>query len=132
MSVDSIGNFLTVIRNAIMVSKTSLTAPYSKINQAIAQILKSEGFIRDFSLESRDDRPGKQLKILLKYVDGESVIHEITRLSRPGRRLYRAINNVKPVIGGLGIAIISTNRGIMTDKQARQLNVGGELLCQLW
>ena len=132
MSVDSIGNFLTVIRNAIIASKPSLVAPHSKINHRIAQILKDEGFIRDFSVEAQEDRPGKLLKVLLKYVDGEAVIHEITRMSRPGRRLYRAINNVKPVTGGLGIAIISTSRGIMTDKQARQLNVGGELLCQLW
>lgn len=130
MSVDTIGNFLTIIRNGIRVSKPSVAAPYSKINYRIAQILKDEGYVRDVVVEQEGSF--KNLKIVLKYVDGESVIHEIKRVSTPGKRVYRSITNVPPVIGNLGIVILTTNRGIITDKQARQLNIGGELICELW
>jgi small subunit ribosomal protein S8 len=131
MSVDAIGNFLTIIRNGLMASKPFVLAPHSKLSMSIAQILKEEGFIRDFVVvDSESAQPS--IKILLKYVEGESVIHEITRVSKPGCRYYSSIKNVKPVIDGLGISILSTNRGILTNKKAKALNVGGEVLCTVW
>ena len=130
MSVDSIGDFLTIIRNGVLASKRSIVAPYSRLKFEIAQILKDEGFIKDAVVEEEDNK--KYLKVLLKYVRGESVIHEITRKSTPGLRKYVAHDAIKPVIGGLGISIVTTNQGVMTNKQARARNVGGELLCTVW
>src|SRR5438552_14821690 len=103
MSVDSIGNFLTIIRNGLMSSKSFVIAPYSVMNTNIGTILKDEGFIRDSAIV--EEEAGKKfLKITLKYVNGESVIHEIRRVSTPGRRHYAGAANLKPVIGGLGIS----------------------------
>jgi len=130
MSVDSIGDFLTIIRNGILVSKSFVLVPYSKLKNSIADILKQEGFIKDVLVENIDNN--KYLKIVLKYIDGESVIHEIERVSKPSRRVYQSISNCKPVIGGLGIAILTTNRGIMTDKQAKKYMIGGEVICTVW
>jgi small subunit ribosomal protein S8 len=132
MSVDAIGNFLTIIRNGLMASKLNVVAPHSKIKCEIAQILKDEGFIRGFSVLEREGQAGLQIKADLKYVNGESVIHEINRVSTPGCREYKGISEIKPVIGGLGVPIISTNRGVLTNKQARELNIGGEVLCTVW
>ena len=133
MSVDTIGNFLTIIRNKIRSSKLYAEAPHSKMNEQIARILKAEGFIRGFEIDTTDTLR-KKIKIELKYVEGESVIHDIQRVSKPSRRIYEKVKNVKPVIGGLGIAILSTNRGVMTDKQAKNSSakVGGEVLCRVW
>lgn len=131
MSVDAIGDFLTVIRNGIMASKPFVVAPYSKIRAEIAHILKDEGFIKDVYVVDQDDVK-KSLKVMLKYVNSESVIHEITRRSRPGLRLYKGVDSVKPVIGGLGISILTTNRGVITHKKAKELGVGGEVLCTVW
>lgn len=130
MSVDSIGNFLTIIRNGFMASKASVSAPYSIMRHKIADLLKDKGFVKDVAVV--EDESGKKIKLLLKYVDGESVIHEITRMSRPGRRFYLGINNVKPVIGGLGVTILSTNRGLVAHDQAKAWNVGGEVICTVW
>ena len=131
MSIDVIGNFLTEIRNAILVSKRSLETPFSNMKIGIAQVLKDEGFIRDFEkLEGEGNK--HSLRVHLKYVDGESVIHQIKRISRPGRRHYESLNNIETVIGGLGISILSTNAGIVTDKKAKKLLVGGEVLCHVW
>jgi small subunit ribosomal protein S8 len=131
MSIDTIGDFLTVIRNGVMASKRAVNSPFSNLKYQIAQILKEEGFIKD--IEVKDDNGNKkEIKILLKYVDGESAIHEITRVSTPGRRMYESVANLKPVIGGLGIAILTTNRGVITNKKARQLAVGGEVICTVW
>jgi len=130
MSVDAIGDFLTIIRNGLMASKSDIVAPYSRITFEIATILKDEGFIHDCLVFEEDG--WKKIKIILKYVDGESVIHEIARASKPGRRLYTGATGVKPVIGGLGISILSTNRGIITNKKAKELNVGGEVMCTVW
>lgn len=133
MSVDTIGNFLTIIRNKIKSSKPYAQAPHSKMNEQIARILKEEGFIKNFEIDATDSLR-KLIKIELKYVEGESVIHDIQRVSRPSRRIYEKVKNIKPIIGGLGIAIMSTNRGVMTDKQARSAStqVGGEVLCRVW
>ncbi len=131
MSIDTIGDFLTVIRNGLMVSKPSVVAPYSRVKHAIADILKNEGFIR--GCEIVEDASGKKvLKIALKYVNGESVIHEITRQSTPGLRVYAGAHNIKPVIGGLGLSIITTSRGVLSHKKAKELGVGGEIVCTVW
>jgi len=129
MSSDSIGNFLTVIRNGIMASKPYIITPFSKFRLDIASTLKQEGFIKDAVVV---DEGKKSLKIFLKYVDGESAIHEIKLMSSPGRRIYKRNNAFAPVIGGLGVAIVSTNKGVMTDKCARQMAVGGEVICTVW
>ena len=131
MSIDAIGNFLTIIRNGLMASKRSVECPHSNIKVGIAQILKDEGFIRDFAVIA-DDETKKKIKLSLKYVNGESVIHELTRISTPGKRKYEKASRLKPVIGKLGIAILTTNKGILTDKQAKDMSVGGEIICTVW
>jgi len=132
MSIDSIGNFLTIIRNGLRASKPFIVAPHSKIKAAIAAILKNEGFIKDFIIINEENSNKKSIKIVFKYVDGESVIHEITRISTPGRRTYENADRLKPVIGKLGISILTTNKGIITSKQAKDLSVGGEVICSVW
>jgi small subunit ribosomal protein S8 len=132
MSVDAIADFITIIRNGVMVSKSFVSAPYSKMRHSIAQILKDEGPIHDFMIVNTDSDAKKLLKVVLKYVDGESVIHEITRVSKPGRRVYVGSKEIKPVIGQLGVSILTTNRGIIANKKARQLSVGGEVMCTVW
>lgn len=130
MSVDAIGNFLTIIRNGIMASKPSVITRYSKMQAQIGAILKKEGFIKDCVEIDQDGK--KFLKVVLKYVNGESVIHEITRVSTPGRRSYTGVHAIKPVIGGLGLSILSTNRGVISNRQAKELAVGGEVICTIW
>lgn len=132
MSVDTIGDFLTIIRNAVARSHRSVRAPYSRMRHQIADILKQEGFVYDVAVEEGEDVAHKMLKVTLKYVDGESVIHEVTRVSTPGCRVYEGTTGLRPVIGGLGVAIMTTSKGVMTDKQARQMSVGGEILCTVW
>lgn len=131
MSIDTVGNFLTAIRNALLVSNRQVTVPCSNLKMGIAQVLKDEGYIKDFKKED-GERNRSFLTIYLKYVDGESVIHEIKRISKPGRRSYQGLKNLEPVIGGLGISILSTNAGVVTDKKAKELAVGGEVLCHVW
>ena len=128
--MDVIADFLTIIRNGIAVSRLSVTVPYSKLKNSIVDILKSEGFIKDFSIEANGTK--KSLRIFLKYVDGESVIHEISRVSKPGRRMYRGFNDLKPVVGGLGVSILTTSHGVLTNKQAKARSVGGEVICTVW
>lgn len=130
MSKDVIGDFLTIIRNGIMRSKPFVSAPYSRMKHAIAENLQKEGFIKDVTVEG--EGVDKTVKVILKYVDGESVIHEIDRSSRPGRRIYTAAKGIKPVVGKLGISILTTSKGVITDKKARELGLGGEVLCTVW
>ncbi len=130
MSMDTVGNFLTIIRNGLQVSKPFVMVPQSKMNKAIADILLSEGFIR-FVQEAEQDNK-KALKIGLKYVGGESAIHELKRVSKLSRRNYSGVSDIKPVIGGLGISILTTNRGVITQKDAKKLGVGGEVICTVW
>lgn len=132
MSIDAIGNFLTIIRNGLMNSSPFVVMPYSNMRNEITQILKEEGFIKSFTILNENELTQKSIKIFLKYVDGESAIHEITRISRPGRRMYSGIKNVKPVIGGLGVSILTTNKGVITHKKAKELGLGGEVLCTIW
>lgn len=129
--MDSIANFLTIIRNGAMASKPSVRAPYSKQKAAIADLLLKEGFVKNVrQVQGEDGHPA--LEIVLKYVDGESVIHEIDRQSKLSRRVYTGVDGIRPVIGGLGISILSTNKGIITHKQAKKLRVGGEVMCTVW
>lgn len=131
MSIDSIGNFLTIIRNGIMAGRPSVVTPHSKMAVAIATLLKQEGFIRNVqSVQGEDGH--QQIVIDLKYVDGESVIHELKRMSKPSRRTYVGATAIQPVIGGLGLSILSTDHGVITHKQAKKLNIGGEVLCTVW
>ncbi len=130
MSKDVIADFLTIIRNGVSRSKSSVQIGYSSLRYEIAQILKQEGFVSDVVLEEKENV--KTIKIVLKYVAGESAIHEITRISKPSRRIYTSIDRIKPVIGGLGVNILTTSKGVMTDKVARQNRVGGELICTIW
>ncbi len=130
MSKDVIADFLTIIRNGVSRSKSSVLIGYSKLRYEIAQILKQEGFVSDVVLEENEG--GATIKVVLKYVDGESAIHEIVRVSKPSRRVYTSIERIKPVIGGLGVNILTTSKGVMTDKTARQARVGGELICTIW
>lgn len=130
MSKDVIADFLTIVRNGIVRSKSSVETGYSRLRYEIAQILKEEGFVVDVLLEEQAEQ--KTIKIVLKYVDGESVIHEITRISKPSRRIYTGVDRVKPVISGLGVSILTTSKGVMTDRVARKHRVGGELICTIW
>ena len=128
--MDIISDFLTVMRNGLMVGKRSVTVPHSNMKQAIAEVLKSEGYIRDYNVT---DEEGKaRLNIIFKYLNGESAIHELKRISKAGRRHYERVNGIESVIGGLGISILTTSRGLMTDKQAVKAGVGGEVVCHVW
>ncbi len=131
MSADIIGDFLTTIRNALMVYKRSVVIPHSKEKMGIARVLKDEGFIKDF--QKKEEEAGKpKLHIMLKYVDGQPAINELTRVSKPGRRRYERVSKITKVIGGLGVSILSTNKGIITDRQAKKLSAGGEVVCHVW
>lgn len=124
---DPIADMLTRIRNAQMAEKISVTMPSSKIKLAIAKVLYSEGYIEKYSVNPGDSF--SQLELELKYYAGRPVIEKIERVSRPGLRVYKGSDELPRVMNGLGIAIISTPKGVMTDKSARQANVGGEILC---
>ncbi|MDP3250928.1 MAG: 30S ribosomal protein S8 [Hydrogenophaga sp.] len=124
---DPIADMLTRIRNAQMVEKASVTMPASKVKAAIAQVLKDEGYIDGFQVKSTDGK--NELEIALKYYAGRPVIERIERVSRPGLRVYRGRNAIPQVQNGLGVAIVTTPQGVMTDRKARATGVGGEVLC---
>lgn len=126
---DPIADFLTRIRNAIMVDSESVTIPHSKIKEALCRVLEAEGYIEGFSVEG-EQKP--QLTIALKYFEGVPVIEELQRISRPGLRTYKTYVSLPLVRGGLGIAIVSTNQGLMTDHAARRAGIGGEVLCTIF
>jgi small subunit ribosomal protein S8 len=128
---DPLGDMLTRIRNGQQAHKSVIQSPASKIRANVLEVLQREGYIRGYSRE--DVGPGMaELKIELKYVDGEPVIREITRVSKPGRRIYSRISDLPRVYNGLGISILSTPRGVMSDNEARAANVGGEILCRVF
>jgi len=128
---DPVSDFLTRIRNATSVRHDRTDMPASKMKLEIAKILKQEGYIRTFKMI--EEGPQGTLRIYLKYADdGESVIHGLRRVSKPGLRVYRGVEELPKVRNGLGVAVISTNRGVVTDEQARGLQVGGEVLCEIW
>ena len=124
---DPIADMLTRIRNAQASEKTSVVMPCSKVKVAIAQVLKDEGYIDDFKVAA--DGAKSMLEIGLKYYAGRPVIEKIERVSRPGLRIYKASRDIPSVMNGLGIALVSTSRGVMTDRKARATGVGGEVLC---
>ena len=124
---DPIADMLTRIRNAQLSEKVSVEMPASKLKAAIAQVLKDEGYVEDFAVRQADGKP--VLDISLKYYAGRPVIEKIERVSRPGLRIYKASNQLPSVMNGLGVAIVSTSRGVMTERKARASGVGGEVLC---
>ena len=124
---DPIADMLTRIRNAQMVEKAVVQVPSSKVKVAIAQVLKDEGYIDGFSVKVNDGKP--QLEIALKYYAGRPVIERIERVSRPGLRVYKGHGSIPQVMNGLGVAIVTTPQGVMTDRKARATGIGGEVLC---
>ena len=124
---DPIADMLTRIRNAQSAEKTSVFVPSSKVKVSIAKVLKDEGYIDDFAVRDNDGKP--VLEIGLKYYAGRPVIERIERVSRPGLRIYKPAKEIPEVMNGLGVAIVSTSRGVMTDRKARATGVGGEVLC---
>ena len=124
---DPISDMLTRIRKAQRADKASVSMPSSKLKVAIAQVLKDEGYVEEFAVRAEDNKP--VLDIQLKYYAGRPVIERIERVSRPGLRIYKGSNDIPKVMNGLGVAIVSTSKGVMTDRKARAAGVGGELLC---
>ena len=148
MMTDPLADMLTRVRNANRIERPAVDMPATKLKMAVAQVLKDEGFILDYQigLNAQDeggtavfqavqdlDRPKTLLRVFLKYgPEGERVIRHLERASRPGRRLYRRNDQLRPVLDGLGISILSTSRGVMSDRRARAQRLGGELLCTVW
>jgi small subunit ribosomal protein S8 len=131
MMTDPLGDMLTRIRNGQQARQAVVAAPASNLRANVLEVLRREGYIRGFSKEQL--RPGvNELKIELKYVDGEPVIREIARVSKPGRRVYSKLADLPRVYNGLGISILSTPRGVMSDNEARAARVGGEVLCRVF
>lgn len=128
---DPIADLLTRMRNGLMARKTSVRMPSSREKIAVVKVLKSEGFVEDFDIEPGE--PRNTLVVYLKYgPDGESVIRSIKRVSTPGRRVYRGATGLKPVLRGQGIAVVSTSQGVLSDRECRRQNVGGEVVCSVW
>lgn len=131
MMTDPIADMLTRIRNAVRVEKPHVDLPVSKVKRGLAEVLKREGYIWDW--EEIEGDVVNQLRLHLKYgPNGERVIQRIRRISKPGRRVYSGAASLKPVLGGLGISVLSTSRGVISDREARQKKVGGEVLCEIW
>ena len=124
---DPISDMLTRIRNAQMASKASVAMPSSKVKMAISKVLKEEGYIEDYSVATVEGKA--VLEVILKYYAGRPVIERIDRVSKPGLRIYRGVDSIPTVMNGLGVAIVSTPKGVMTDRKARASNTGGEVLC---
>jgi small subunit ribosomal protein S8 len=127
---DPLGDLLSRIRNAQMRNKSSVTTPNSRLRESVLEVLKSEGYIRTYTVTEREGR--SEIEIELKYFDGEPVIREIERISKPGRRVYTSVRNLPRINNGLGVAIVSTPKGVMADHDARDANVGGEILCTVF
>ena len=128
---DPLGDMLTRIRNGLHRRKTSISTPASKLRAHVCEVLKSEGYIRDYS-QTEFVNGKSEIEIELKYFEGAPVIREISRVSKPGRRVYVGVKSIPQISNGLGIAILSTPKGVMADHEARTSNVGGELLCQVF
>jgi len=133
MMTDPIADMLTRIRNANTAFHDDVVMPSSKLKEALARILEREGYITAFEVDDDASRPGRQLKITMKYTpDRQRTISGLRRISKPGLRVYSKAEAVPRVLGGMGISILSTNQGLMTDREARERRVGGEVLCQVW
>jgi len=127
---DPIADMMTRIRNAEMVGMPKVAMPSSKIKIAIAKVLKDEGYVTNYNVEGDEKKP--TLVIYLKYHHEKPVIEHIKRVSRPGLRIYKGCSELPSVLGGMGISIVSTSKGVMSDKSARELGLGGEVLCEVW
>lgn len=128
---DPIADFLTRIRNAVMAGKDRVDVPASRLKLELSRILKEEGFIRTFKL--LEEGPQGTIRLYLRYSpEGEPAIHGIERVSRPGRRVYKGVDELPLVRRGIGVAVVSTSRGLMTDARARELRLGGEVVCKVW
>lgn len=127
---DPIADMLTRIRNANGAKHEVVSIPFSKIKESIANILKNEGYISDYEIKEEGSK--KDIVVSLKFVDGEAVVKGLKRISKPGRRVYSSVENLPKVLGGLGIAVVSTPKGVLTDKDCRKHSVGGEVLCYVW
>ena len=133
MMTDPIADMLTRIRNGNVAMRSEVLMPASKQKSALAEVLKREGFIADYAVVQDPNGSGKALKITMKYgTDRQRTISGIKRISTPGLRVYRAATEVPRVLGGLGVAVLSTSHGLMTDREARKRNVGGEVMCYVW
>ncbi|MEN6496884.1 MAG: 30S ribosomal protein S8 [Thermoguttaceae bacterium] len=131
MMTDPIADMLTRIRNAVRVERPHVDLPASKVKRGLAEVLKREGYIWDW--EEVAGEPASSLRLHLKYgPNGERVIRHVRRVSKPGRRVYSGAMKLKPVLGGMGIVVLSTSRGVISDREARQRNLGGEVLCEIW
>lgn len=131
MMTDPIADMLTRIRNAVSVERPHVEMPISKVKKGVADVLKREGYIWDWA--EIEDQPVSNLRIELKYGSaGEQVIRKIKRVSKPGCRVYSRSKDLRPILNGLGISILSTSQGVMSDREARQQRVGGEVLCEIW
>ena len=129
--VDPIGDMLTRIRNGQMRSLNTIDIPFSNFRSKILEVLKREGYIIDFKID-KDKENKKLIKLDLKYYEGQPVIREITRISKPGRRVYSRADSIPRVHGGLGLAILSTSKGVMSDSEAIKNNLGGEVICRIF
>jgi small subunit ribosomal protein S8 len=127
---DPLGDLLSRIRNAQMRNKSKVSSPNSKLRESVLEVLKSEGYIRGYAVVEQEGR--SEIEIELKYFDGEPVIREIARVSKPGRRVYTSVKNMPRINNGLGVTIVSTPKGVMADHEARDANVGGEILCTVF
>jgi small subunit ribosomal protein S8 len=127
---DPLGDLLTRIRNAQMRNKSKVSTPNSRLRESVIEVLKNEGYIRGYAVVEREGR--SEIEIELKYFDGEPVIREIARVSKPGRRVYTSVKNMPRINNGLGVTIVSTPKGVMADHDARDANVGGEILCTVF
>jgi len=127
---DPIADMIIRIKNALLAHHDEVTMPYSNLKQAIGQILQKEGYVGE--VEIKKDGPFSTLVLKLKYSGKMPTITDVRRLSKPGRRLYAPANKIPRTLGGYGITIVSTSKGVVTDKEARKQNIGGELLCQIW
>ena len=130
MTTDPIADIIIRIKNAHMARHEKIEVPYSKMKKAIADILLKEGYVAEVGI--KESKPFNYLAITLKYIGKLPAVNDVKRLSKPGRRMYAPANKLPKTLGGYGITIISTSKGVMTDKDARKANLGGELLCQIW
>jgi small subunit ribosomal protein S8 len=133
MMTDPIADMLCRIRNAVMIERLTVDMPHSRLKEALAAALQREGFIWDFEVVENPDVVGKTLRVNLKYgPNGERVIQKITRISKPGLRRFNGVDEIKPVLNGLGVTIMTTSKGVLSSREAQAQHVGGEVLCEVW
>lgn len=128
---DPIADLLTRMRNCIMIKNQVVRIPFSKLKAQVLEVLKREGFIRNFEVVVENNK--KDILVYLKFaVNGSSVINSLERISKPGCRIYNKADDVKPILNGLGISVVTTNKGVLSDRECRQQKVGGEVICEIW